>query len=195
MQVTLSWQGNGLQLHYHAETDQDTILNLTNHSYFNLDGAGTVYDHLLTIRADRFNQNDDNCLPTGDLVPVDGTAMDFRTARRIGDGVDSDETCVSCSGGYDSNFVLCGNPAVVAKSEKTGIVMTVTTDQPGVQFYSGNFLTARSGKNGTAYERRSGFCLETQHYPDCIHHPDWPTCILRAGAVFETTTTYEFSAE
>ena len=192
--VTVSWQGRGLELRYHAETDRDTILNLTNHSYFNLDGQGTVYDQLLQLGADSFCMGGPGCLPTGELLPVAGTAMDFRTERRIGDAVDSGEPCVKLSGGYDSNFVLSSSPAAVARSEKTGIVMTVTTDQPGVQFYSANFLTPRTGKGGAQYGLRSAFCLETQHYPDCIHHPDWPTCILRAGESFDSFTCFEFSA-
>ena len=191
--VTVSWQGRGLELRYHAETDRDTILNLTNHSYFNLDGQGTVYDQLLQLGADSFCMGGPGCLPTGELLPVAGTAMDFRTERRIGDAVDSGEPCVKLSGGYDSNFVLSSSPAAVARSEKTGIVMTVTTDQPGVQFYSANFLTPRTGKGGAQYGLRSAFCLETQHYPDCIHHPDWPTCILRAGESFDSFTCFEFS--
>lgn len=191
--VTVSWKGRGLELRYHAETDRDTILNLTNHSYFNLDGQGTVYDQLLQLGADSFCMGGPGCLPTGELLPVAGTAMDFRTERRIGDAVDSGEPCVKLSGGYDSNFVLSSSPAAVARSEKTGIVMTVTTDQPGVQFYSANFLTPRTGKGGAQYGLRSAFCLETQHYPDCIHHPDWPTCILRAGESFDSFTCFEFS--
>ena len=191
--VTVSWQGTGLELRYHAQTDRDTILNLTNHSYFNLDGRGTVYDQLLQLGADSFCMGGPGCLPTGELLPVAGTAMDFRTERRIGDAVDSGEPCVKLSGGYDSNFVLSSSPAAVARSEKTGIVMTVTTDQPGMQFYSANFLTPRTGKGGARYGLRSAFCLETQHYPDCIHHPDWPTCILRAGESFDSFTCFEFS--
>ena len=191
--VTVSWQGRGLELRYHAETDRDTILNLTNHSYFNLDGQGTVYDQLLQLGAESFCMGGPGCLPTGEIVPVAGTAMDFRTERRIGDAVDSGEPCVKLSGGYDSNFVLSSSPAAVARSEKTGIVMTVTTDQPGVQFYSTNFLTPRTGKGGAQYGLRSAFCLETQHYPDCIHHPDWPTCILRAGESFDSFTCFKFS--
>ena len=191
--VTVSWQGRGLEFRYHAETDRDTILNLTNHSYFNLDGQGTVYDQLLQLGADSFCMGGPGCLPTGEIVPVAGTAMDFRTERRIGDAVDSGEPCVKLSGGYDSNFVLSSSPAAVARSEKTGIVMTVTTDQPGVQFYSANFLTPCTGKGGAQYGLRSAFCLETQHYPDCIHHSDWPTCILRAGESFDSFTCFEFS--
>jgi len=191
--VTLSWKGNGLELRYHAETDQDTILNLTNHSYFNLNGGGTIYDQVMMLNADRFNMNDAGCLPTGELVPVENTAMDFRTPHPIGDAIHSDEPCVKLSGGYDSNYVLCGNPAAVVTSPKTGITMTVTTDQPGVQFYSGNVLTHRAGKNGATYDIHGAFCLETQHYPDSIHHPEWPTCILKAGEAFDSATKYEFT--
>lgn len=193
--VTVSWQGNGLELRYHAECDQDTILNLTNHSYFNLDGGGCVHDHLLTINADTFTMNDENCLPTGEICPVEGTAMDFRTEHRIGERVDSDEPCVKLCGGYDSNFCLNGNPGAVVRSEKTGIVMTMTTDQPGVQLYTANFKKDRVGKYGVQYGKRCALCLETQHYPDSIHHPEWPTCILRKGEAFDSYTRYEFSVE
>lgn len=193
--VTFSWAGSALTLRYRAVTDQDTILNLTNHTYFNLDGQGKILDHTLTVAAEVFHEGDPNCLPTGRLRPVEGTVMDFRSPRRIGDGVDSDQLCVKLSGGYDSNFVLCGSPAAVLRSEKSGITMTVTTDQPGVQVYSSNFLTDRKGKNGAAYGLRSGLCLETQHYPDAIHHPEWPSCVLKAGDVFESYTTFAFSAE
>ena len=192
--VTVSWQGRSLELRYHAETDRDTILNLTNHSYFNLDGQGTVYDQLLQLGADHFTLGGEGCLPTGEIVPVAGTAMDFRTERRIGDAVDSEEPCVKRSGGYDSNFVLSRSPAAVARSEKTGITLTITTDQPGIQFYSSNALTPRTGKGGARYGLRSAFCLETQHFPDCIHHPDWPTCVLRAGESFDSFTRFELTA-
>lgn len=193
--VTMSWKGNGLELHYKATTDQDTILNLTNHSYFNLDGEGTVREQTLQIAADSFTNNDSGCLPTGEILPVAGTAMDFRKPRAIGDGADSDEPCIRYSKGYDVNFVFSGSPAVIAESAKSGIVMTMTTDQPGMQLYTANLLSDRKGKNGARYGFRSGFCLETQHYPDCIHHPEWPSCVLRAGEVFESTTTYSFSVK
>ena len=193
--VTVSWQGNGLQLRYHAETDQDTILNLTNHSYLNLNGhgSGDVHGHLMQINADSFTPGDETCLPTGEIAPVEGTAMDFRTMHAIGDKVDADEPCVKLSKGYDSNYVLSGSPAAVTVGDKTGIIMTTETDQPGVQLYTANTTKPRAGKNGTEYGARSAFCLETQHYPDCIHHPDWPTCILRAGESFDSFTTYRFS--
>lgn len=188
VQLTLTLTNDSLLFHYRAVSDQDTILNLTNHSYFNLDGAGNVLEHLLTVNANAFAENDANCLPTGRLLPVGGTAFDFRTEKPIGKG-----DCVV--GGYDNNMILGGNPAAVVRSEKSGIVMTVTTDQPGMQLYTANQLSERIGKNGAKYEKSSGLCLETQHYPDAIHHPQWPTCILRAGEVFESTTGYSFGIQ
>ena len=138
---------------------------------------------------------DATCLPTGEILPVEGTAMDFRTMHPIGDMVDADEPCVKLSRGYDSNYVISGTPAVVTVGDQTGIVMTTTTDQPGVQLYTANFTSPRLGKGGKEYTYRTGFCLETQHYPDCIHYPDWPTCILRAGEAFDSVTTYAFAVE
>jgi len=191
--VTVSLKDNSLELRYSAVSDKDTIINLTNHSYFNLNGKGDIYDQLLTINADSFTINDAACLPTGEIVPVENTVMDFRTERKIGDGIDSDEPCVKLCDGYDCNLILSGEPAIIARSLESGIVMTVTTDQPGVQLYTANKTTKRKGKNGAEYDRRSGFCLETQHFPDSINHPEWPTCILRAGEEFNSTTTFSFS--
>lgn len=191
--VTVTLKDAALQLSYHAVSDQDTILNLTNHSYFNLNGRGDIHGHLLTVNADSFTINDAGCLPTGEIVPVENTAMDFRTEHAIGDAVDSEEPCVALCGGYDSNYILNGDPGVIARAPESGIVMTMTTDQPGVQLYTANQTSERRGKGGTTFGRRSGFCLETQHYPDCIHHPEWPTCILKAGEEFKSTTTYTFS--
>lgn len=194
--VKFSWQGDGLMLHYTAQCDQDTILNLTNHSYFNLDGEGTVQEQLLKIHADYYTPNDAGCLPTGELAPVAGTAMDFRSFKPIGKDADSDEPCVKPFRGYDVNFCLDGSvPAIEAKSLKSGIVMHVTTDQPGVQLFTANHMKERIGKNGQQYGHRSAFCLETQHFPDCIHHPDWPSCVLRAGEVFDSKTIYSFTTE
>jgi aldose 1-epimerase len=194
--VKIGWQGNGLHLQYRAESDSDTILNLTNHSYFNLDGRGDVQKQFLTLSADFFTPNDKACLPTGEIVPVDGTAMDFRMPKAIGQDADRDESFVGFSGGYDANFVLTGrNPAAVASSHESGIVMRVITDQPGIQLYTANNMVPRAGKGGAIYGHRAAFCLETQHFPDCIHHADWPSCILRKGEVFHSTTIYEFSAQ
>lgn len=183
----------GIFLEYTAETDKDTPINLTNHSYFNLNGEGNVLKHTLKLNADKFNLGDGDCLPTGEIASVFGTVMDFTKEKAIGNGVDSDEPCVKLSGGYDSNFVLNGNPAAVLKGDKSGIKMTVLTTEPGVQVYSANFLTQRKGKNGSEYNLRDALCLETQHFPDSIHHPEWPTCILKKGEKFSSKTSYEFS--
>ncbi len=191
--VTFSLSGAALSIAYRAETDADTILNLTNHAYFNLAGSGSVKDQILMIAADAFNVTDENCLPTGEIMAVAGTAMDFRSPRAIGDAVDSDEPCVKLSDGYDANFILNGTePAAEAWCKKTGIRMTLTTDQPGIQFYSMNRYKTRRGKGGALYEKRDAFCLETQHFPDSIHHPDWPSVVLHPGEVFESKTTYSF---
>lgn len=195
LEVLYTLAGSGLMIQYTATTDAPTVINITNHSYFNLNGHGNVLTHTLQVAADSFLEGDENCLPTGRILPVDGTAMDFRTPRMVGEAVDSDEPCVKRSGGYDSNFLLRGTPAAVLHAEESGITLTVTTDQPGVQVYSANFLTRRPGKNGATYDLRSGLCLETQHYPDAIHHPDWPTCVLKAGMIFKSFTRFAFSAK
>lgn len=192
VKVSVTLEGKAIQLAYWATTDADTVLNLTNHTYFNLDGKGDILSHTIQLGADRFCAGDEGCLPTGELAPVQGTAMDFLTPHMIGERIDADEDCVRLSGGYDSNFIISATPAAVVKGAESGITMTVTTTEPGVQFYSGNFMKFRHGKNGAIYHRRYGFCLETQHYPDSIHHPEWPTCILKAGEVFESTTKYAF---
>ena len=192
--VEIAWAEDcALELRYRATTDRDTPLNLTNHTYFNLNGQGDILNHRLTVAAETFLEGDDDCLPTGRILSVAGTAMDFRTERVLGASVDSDEPCVKRSGGYDSNFNLCNSPAAVLCAPESGIVMTVTTDQPGVQVYTANFLTRRPGKNGATYDLRSGVCLETQHYPDAIHHPDWPSCVLHAGDTFTSFTRFTFS--
>ncbi len=193
LSVTVTLKEGALTFDYHAVSDKDTILNLTNHSYFNLNGKGDIHGHLLTINADSFTINDEGCLPTGEIVKVENTAMDFRTERAIGEAVDSEEPCVAYCGGYDSNYILSGNPGVIARAPESGIVMTMATDQPGVQLYAGNQTSERVGKGGNKFGRRCGFCLETQHYPDCINHPEWPTCILKAGEEFKSFTTYAFS--
>ncbi len=162
--IKISWQGSRLTIHYTARTDKDTVLNLTNHSYFNLDG-GTVEAQELRIEADGYTPVGDSLIPTGEILPVEGTPYDFRSSRPIG--------CY----GYDTNFVLSGG--AVAKSSKSGITMIMDTTEPGVQLY-------------TPGDPPRAFCLETQHFPDCIHNPQWPSCILRAGETFESETGYRF---
>ncbi|MBQ4037032.1 MAG: galactose mutarotase [Clostridia bacterium] len=195
VQVKFTLKDGALTLRYRAEAEGDTIVNLTNHAYFNLDGSETINDHILTLGADTFHEGDETVLPTGRILPVAGTPMDFTGPTRVGDGVESEEPCVKNSGGYDSNFVLSSSPAAVLYSEESGIVMTCTTDQPGIQLYSGNFLTDRKGKAAVRYGKRGGLCLETQHYPDSPNHPEWPTTVLKKGEVFESFTTYAFSVK
>lgn len=194
IQVTVFWQGNSLVLHYEAQTDRDTVVNFTNHSYFNLNGAGSgnINRHILQINADQYTLNGEDCAPTGDILSVEGSAMDFRNPKPIGQDAENDEPCVKFFNGYDSNFVISGHPIATAVGDQTGITLVVDTDQPGVQLYTANALTDRVGKNGKAYGFRSAFCLETQHYPDSIHHPQWPSCILRAGETFRSYTSFAF---
>lgn len=187
VQVTVGWQGDSLTLQYEAQTDQDTVVNLTNHSYFNLNGAGNgnVHRHLLQIRADRYTPTGADGFPTGEMAAVEGTAMDFRTPKSIGQEL-------KFFGGYDTNFVLNGHPIATAVGDKTGITMITDTDQPGVQLYTAPAMLGRKGKDGKKYSHHGAFCLETQHHPDSIHHPQWPTCIIHPGETFRSFTSYTF---
>ena len=194
---------NALRIDYSAVTDKPTPCNLTNHSYFNL-SAGKSADILgteLTVFADRMTPVDRTLIPTGELRPVDGTALDFRKPAKIGARIDADEEQIRFGGGYDHNFVLNGEAgtlrlAAVASDSASGRVMEVFTTEPGVQFYTGNFLDGSvTGKNGTVYGRRSGFCLETQHFPDSPNRPEFPSTILKPGETYRTTTLYKFSVK
>ncbi len=196
IKVAVTLKDNALSLNYHAVSDKDTVINFTNHSYFNLNGGvGNILEHLLTINSESFTINDLNCLPTGEIVSVENTPMDFRTERAIGERIHSDHPSVNLFGGYDTNLILSGAPAAVVRSKESGIVMTVTTDQPGMQLFTANGTTERNGKNGTRFGDHCGFCLETQHYPDCINHPEWPSPILKANEEFKSFTTFTFSVE
>ncbi|MBE6787941.1 MAG: galactose mutarotase [Ruminococcaceae bacterium] len=195
MKVTYALKDGGLSIHYEAASDKDTIFNPTNHAYFNLDGEGKINEQYLKINADYFTPNDADCLPTGELKAVEGTSMDFKDFHTIAERADMDEY-VKPYGGYDVNFVLnVKSPACEVYSDKNGIVMQVETTEPGVQLYTGNGTSDRLGKNGAQYGWRSAFCLETQHYPDCINHPEWPSCILKAGIKFDSTTVYKFKTK
>lgn len=181
---------NELCIEYQANTDKDTIVNLTNHSYFNLAGQGTILDHELTLNADSFTPVSDDLIPTGEIRAVEGTPMDFRSARAI------------APGGYDHNFVLNdwkrGSLRSVARLRErvSGRVMEVLTTQPGIQFYSGNFLDGSLiGKGGVAYEKYAALCLETQHYPDSPNHPNFPSTVLRPGETYSEITVYKFTTD
>ena len=192
VQVTIGWEGDSLTIRYEATTDQDTVVNLTNHSYFNLNGKGKINGHLLQVAADHYTLNGRDGIPTGEVVSVEGSAMDFRTPKTIGQDAGKKEPCVSFFNGYDSNFIISGHPFATAVGDKTGITLIADTDQPGVQLYTANALGPRLGKKGSFYGFRSGFCLETQNYPDAIRHAQWPSCILKAGETYRSVTTYTF---
>jgi len=199
VRYTLS-QG-ALTIDYSATTDKDTILNLTNHTYFNLKGAGQgdILDHDLILHASRFTWADSNLTPTGELKSVEGTPLDFRKSTRIGERIDSDYEQLRVAGGYDQNFVLDAGGRELAEAAEvyepsSGRVMRVLTDQPGVQFYTGNFFDGTiKGKSGIAYQRRYGLCLETQHFPDSPNHPEFPTTELKPGQRFHRVTVFGFS--
>ena len=193
---------NELKLHYEGKSDADTVANMTNHVYFNLSGhdSGTILDQELMLTADYYTPvRDSQAIPTGEYAPVDLTPMDFRIAKRIGDEIDADFEQLTFVGGYDHNFVLSREKRELtlfaeAYSPKSGICMKACTDLPGVQFYAGNFITpGQKGKGGAIYEKRQGFCLESQYYPNSINQEGFASPLLKAGEKYDTTTVYAFS--
>jgi aldose 1-epimerase len=193
---------NELKIEYTATTDKKTVLNLTNHSYFNLSESDTILSHQLTLRASRFTPVNAGLIPTGELRPVAGTPFDFRQATAIGARIDQDDEQLKLGHGYDHNWVLDGGMksepslAAILYEPTSGRVVEAWTTQPGIQIYTGNFLDGTShGKGGKNYPRRSAVCLETQHFPDSPNHPDFPTTTLVPGKEFHSVTIYKFSTK
>lgn len=194
---------NAIDIQYEAETDKPTIVNMTNHSYFNLDGdAGSNAEHLLTIDADYYTPVDSTFMTTGEIVPVEDTPMDFRTPMPVGERInDFDFVQLKNGNGYDHNWVLNAKGdincrAASLKSQKTGIVLDVYTNEPGVQVYAGNFLDGSlTGKKGITYNQRASVCLETQKYPDTPNKPEWPSAVLRPGEKYMSQCIFKFSVD
>lgn len=191
-------EDNALCIAYDAETEGDTVLNPTNHSYFNLNGAGsgTVLGHVLKLNSEAITENDENSLPNGRFLPVEGTPFDFRQPKTLGRDIRQENIQLRYGSGYDHNFVLKGQglaQAAVLKGDRSGIVMEVLTDRPGMQLYTGNFLTERQGKCGARYCPNDAVCLETQCFPNATEYAHFPSPILHRGEPFHSETVYRFS--
>lgn len=192
---------NEIRFTYDAVPDKDTVINMTNHSYFNLNGhdSGDILSHEIILDADAFTLADADSITTGEIMDVAGTPMDFRNGRVIGDEIDSDFEAIRLGKGYDHNWVLkndgkFGKVAETAAHE-SGIVMDVYTDLPGIQVYTGNFLDQETGKDGAVYPRRAAVCFETQYFPDAVHHENFPGPVCKAGQAYHTVTAYRFRRE
>lgn len=192
-------EDNALKISYTTTSDADTICNMTNHSYFNLNGnnGSNILDHQMQIFADKLTEADDEALPNGNIYDAKGTPMDFTAPTAIGARIDSDFSQLVYGLGYDHNWILTDDKtdtlhqAAYVEAPQTGITLTVLTDMPGVQFYSGNFLTGVKGKNGIPMPKRGAFCLETQYYPNSLEHPEFPQPILKKNTKWHSTTVYQ----
>ena len=201
VRYTLS-EDNALEIEYQATTDAPTVLNLTNHSYFNLDGqdGSTVYEHKITLNSSYFTEYKESFAQTGRIISVNGTPLDFRTEHTIGERFDDDYYQFRLCTGYDHNMVLDGEegklkPIGTAKSDKSGICLEAYTTEPAVHFYSSNFIqydAVKKGKNGICYPKNGAFCFEAQHYPDSVNHENFPSTVLRPGEIYSQKTVYRF---
>lgn len=190
---------NGLTLHYHGVSDKKTILNPTNHTYFNLDGhkAGNIEGHQLQLFASHYTPVVEGAIPTGEIAAVAGTVMDFTRPKAVGKEIREEFEQLLLTQGYDHNWVVDGwdgglRRIAVLTSPKSGRRMTASSTLPGVQFYAGNCISPQSGKDGAFYDKRSGLCLETQYYPDSIHRPEFPSCVFGEDREYDSTTVYRF---
>jgi len=189
---------NALIMEYEAITNRPTIVNLTNHAFFNLNGSGSILDHTLMINANQYTPVDRTLIPTGELAPVKGTPFDFRISERIGNRINSGNDQLRYGKGYDHNYVLNQSkimPAAIVYGDKSGIMLSIYTTEPGLQFYSGNFMQGKNRLRNGPDNFRTAFCLETQHFPDSPNHPNFPSTVLRPGEIYTSKSVYAFSVD